>query len=123
MPAANPGAEAVNATACNDFAIVDCQQVETVVLLGLLLEILAPGFDTWIRRLQQAGKNLRITHQPYKCRRVVRRRTPVVKACHRRCCAHDCTLASALRSLLGSLPPAIAMSARPPPLPPTCCAT
>ena len=40
-----------------------------------------------------------------------------------RCSTHDFTDSSAAGSLAGSVPPACAMSGRPPPLPPTCCAT
>ena len=52
MPATHPRADAVNPAACYDFSIFNRQQVETVVLISLLLEMLAPSFNTRIRRLQ-----------------------------------------------------------------------
>src|SRR5688572_32272276 len=42
---------------------------------------------------------------------------------HTRCSTHDLTDCSATGSFAGSVPPACAISGRPPPLPPTCCAT
>src|SRR6266850_2104153 len=42
---------------------------------------------------------------------------------HTRCSTQDFTDCSALGNPAGSVPPACAMSGRPPPLPPTCCAT
>ena len=90
------------------------------------LESLRPTSPLGIRQLQRIAQHLGLTHQARRClqrRQATRDGIRHPQRAHSRCSAHDFTLASAAGSPAGSVPPAIAMSARPPPLPPTCCAT
>ncbi len=86
-------------------------------------EPLGPLRDRRIRVLQRSQRRSARAEGRRDAFRVRRLRPADDDVGHRRCSAQACTLASAERAVDGSVPPAIAMSARPPPLPPTCCAT
>jgi hypothetical protein len=71
----------VDSATCNQFVIVNREQVQTVIFIDLLIEPFAPRFGARIRRLQQAREDLRVAHQARECHGVVRRRATVFRAC------------------------------------------